>query len=457
MSRALAAAALLALGACNLFNPSGKGEPPDDARAWIEQGNAQLRALEFVDAQESFGHVLAQDSGSVEAWTGYAKAVSGQSLDLGFLLDEILKAQEENRKPLWDLDWKGKERAFQSILPVWRVLDRWAILDSLGRAPMPSDRRLERGLLTLAHSMLLLWDADEDGHLDSTKDAVSQLLFGAIGSSMASSQVGGGFVPAITASMFYVRDPVTGLVDTTRIDTAKVLQVNSILSRSDAQFATVAGIAQQDTAMAAMYSSVQQQNPSSLPLYQTSNAFDDDMDGCADEEILDSIDNDGDFLIDEDSRAGILVPGAPGAGKRAQISRPDHVRGDRLASPSTTLGLPGEDSLFKTLVYGDASGHLEIHRPYWDRQHPLFPAMHWNFRCNWDKATAASYGVTAGCKDGAYMDTAGIDRNALADLLRRTPAGWSRVELGCKVIGGCWCRTKATLCDSVRKECVNAP
>lgn len=457
MSRALAAAVLVALGGCNLFNPSGKGDAPETTRDWIEQGNAQLRALDFAGAQESFGHVLAADSGSVAAWTGYAKAVSGQSLDLGFLLDEVLRAQNENRKPLWDLDWKGKERAYQSIRPVWSVLERWAVLDSQGRAPMPPDRKVERGLLTLAHSMLLLWDADEDGHLDSTKDAMSQLLFGALGSSMADNQAGGGFVPAVTADMFYVRDPLTGQPDTTRIDTAKVHQVNSILARSDAQLAVVAGISRQDTAMAAMYASVEQQNPASLSLYQASNALDDDMDGCADEEVLDGLDNDGDFLVDEDSRAGIRIPGAPAPGKQAQISRTDHVRGDRLASPSTSSGLPGQDSALKTLYYGDVAGHLEIHRPYWDRQHPAYPSMHWNVRCTWDAATAATYGVTAGCKDGAFMDTTGFDRNALSALLRRTPPGWARVDLGCQVIGGCWCRTRATLCDAVSKECPDAP
>ncbi|MCB9497086.1 MAG: hypothetical protein H6686_09410 [Fibrobacteria bacterium] len=444
-----ALAALLVLGACNVYNPSGKGDP-DDTKGWIEQGNAQLRAQEFDAAQESFGHVLASDSGNNEAWAGYAKAVSAQHLDIGFLLEEVLKSQEENRKPLWDLDWAGKERAFQSITPVWKVLDRWAVLDSQGRAKLPEERRLERGLLTMAHSMLSLWDANGDGHLDSTQDAMAQLLFGGLESVMSGSQKGGGFVPAVSADMFYGPDST--------IDSAKVMEFNAMLTRVDDQFRTVSLIAQQDTAMAAMYASVQEQNPEALQVYQTSNVVDDDMDGCADEEIIDSLDNDGDGLVDEDTRTGYLLPGSPKAGALAQVSKSDSVRGDRLANPFTGLGMKGVDSTFKTLVYADAAGHLEIHRPYWDPKTNEFPRWKWNYQCKWDAKTAKLYGVTASCHLDAkgkapYFDTAGIDRMALAELLRNTAPGWPRVELGCKVIGGCWCRIQETLCDSTKKEC----
>lgn len=57
---------LLVLGGCNLYNPSGKSDPDTD-REWIEQGEAQLRDLDFVGAQQSFGKVLVRDSSSTAA------------------------------------------------------------------------------------------------------------------------------------------------------------------------------------------------------------------------------------------------------------------------------------------------------------------------------------------------------------------------------------------------------
>jgi len=411
-------AVLVLLAGCNLYNPSGKGSPETD-QDWIEQGEAQLRALEFEAAGASFGRVLAHDSANTDAWIGYGKAVAARNLDMSLLLREVLESQREGRKPLWDTAFSlaRKDSAYRGLIPVHRVLETWARLDSLGRATMPPRNRLERGLIAIAHSMLSLWDSNRDGRIDATGDALSISLFSKVG---AVDTTGMGFIPLLTPDQFSVRRP-DGTIDTTgAYDTLKVREYNALLDRTDAEFRTIANIASTDTAMSAIYSGLAGQNPQAIGMFEVANVVDDDLDGCADEEIIDYRDNDGDGLIDEDTRAGYVNPVATRAGDLAQVSKSDGVRGDRLADPRTGKGLVGVDSA-GTLRWGDAYGHFEVFRPMWSRSPLENGLLAWKL---------------------LEPDA----RAALSERLRAIPTGAARAAEGCKVLGGCWCKVQRDVC-----------
>lgn len=423
MKRLLLALIFAAVGGCNLYNPSGKGDPVTD-QEWIDQGEAQLRDLDFVGAQESFGKVLARDSSSTTAWVGYGKAVAARNLDMSLLLREALESQRENRKPLWDTSFSlaQKDSAYRGLAPVRRVLETWARLDSLGRASMPARNRLERGVIAIAHSMLSLWDSNNDGRISKPQDDLAIALFGNLS---AKDTTGLGFVPFLKSNQFTLKPD--GTPDTSgKMDSAKVREYNALLSRTDTEFRTIAAIATQDTAMAAIYSGISGQNPQALTMFEVANVEDDDLDGCADEEIIDYRDNDGDGLIDEDTRVGHVNPLASARGDLAQVSQPDGVRGDRLANPTSGKGLPGRDSagtlrLGKSVQPTDLYAPLEVFRPMWDPTHRDFPTLRWK-----PKLPA--------------------DRAALTERLKALSTGTARVTLGCRELGGCWCKVQRDVC-----------
>ncbi len=401
---------------CNLYNPSGEGHPESNAD-WIEQGNAQLRALRFTDAQESFGRVLAVDSGNTEAWLGYTKAVSGRSLDVSLLLQESLDAQKEGRKPLWDISCQRKDSAYRSILPTWNVLARWKRLDSLGRASMPATQVTEYGMLSLARSMLALWDYDADGRIDSAGgDRTAWLLF-------RSGNVDGGFKPDLDLVDFTLGD-TTG-----KLDTAQIADFNAMLDRSQTDFSELLALVGQDTATDAVYGSIRDQSPEAIGMYRISDLADNDMDGCLDEELLDSLDNDGDGLVDEDARAGYrLTTSKTEAAPAVPALRflPDGTRDDRL-SDSLGNGIPsseGQDSLWR---YGNSEGRLEVFAPLWDNSHPDQAALRWKRSC------APGDGICL----GNLAETA--NRLAVNEAIRSAAPGQARAMEGCRLLGGCWC------------------
>lgn len=425
MKHLLLVLSLLVMGGCNLYNPSGKGDPDTD-QEWIDQGEAQLRDLDFAGAQQSFAKVLARDSSSTAAWVGYGKAVAARNLDMSLLLREALESQRENRKPLWDTSFTlaQKDSAYRGLTPVRKALETWARLDSLGRATMPARNRLDRGLIAIAHSMLSLWDSNNDGRIDPKGDALAIALFGNLS---AKDTTGMGFVPFLESNQFTLGPD--GKPDTTgKVDSAKVREYNALLGRTDTEFRTIASLAGQDTAMAAIYSGISGQNPQALSMFEVANVEDDDMDGCADEEIIDYRDNDGDGLIDEDTRAGHVNPLASATGDLAQVSQPDGVRGDRLANPRTGKGLPGVDSagtlrLGTNVQPNSAFALFEVFRPMWSPAHPQYQTLRWK-----------------------PMPPA--ERAALTERLKAIPSGAERAAVGCAELGGCWCKVQRDLCST---------
>lgn len=440
VARILCLILTLLLLSCNVYNPSGEASPTS-AEEWLAQGHAQLRAREFARAQESFGHVLAQDSASTQAWQGYLKALSGGTLDLPLLAREVLDARAEGRKPLWDMPLPGKDSAYRSIIPVWEAMGRWRRLDSLGRSTMPSCQKTEFGMITLAHSMLTLWDYNQDSRIDSVGDRMALLLFGGAGA-MAT----GSFKPSLELMSFTALGP-DGKADTSgRTDPEKIAFFNGMLQRAGQDLSTLTSLAGNDSLSELAFSTLKGHDLGMVDLYRISDAKDNDQDGCADEEILDSLDNDGDGLIDEDARAGFVrsaacrtPDGGTVPGCLAQRSLPDGIRGDRLANAEGN-GLPGQDS-GTTLVYGDDKGHLAIFSPYWNEKDPRYPLLHWKRTCGWGRDSAQILGTT--CSDGAPLDLTA--RLAINKVVAATPTGLPRARTGCQLLAGCWCRQLETL------------
>ena len=459
---------LLLLGSCNTYNPSGKGDP-ENTDEWIAQGQAQLRASQFDAAKSSFGHVLANDSDNVDAWTGYTKSVAGGNLDIGVLLKELLDAENQNRKPLWEMPLPGKNTLYHGIAPVLGALELWARRDSLHHATMGPDRVRERGFLTLAYAMLTLWDSNRDGNIDSTNDIVAITLFKTLPIEANPLLPGSGFTPNFTSTPNFFVSGTSGMPDTARIG-----QFNRLLLRVDTQFQVVKAIAKQDTAMAAAFKATDGLNPYALTSFQVGDGIDNDLDGCVDEEIADGVDNDGDRLIDEDTRPGYLGSATPIPGQTAQTSPSDGVNWTRLTSPWSDRGIPGKDSAI-TLQYASTAEYndndwpkvlLKVFLPL----NPSFQgntasvkAWQWNSVCRWTakEADSMKLNLTLPCQDGAPFDWNGITRMELKQRMERTlplpentpRAAFNRVALGCKLIGGCWCRTMTTICDTTTRTC----
>lgn len=61
--------------ACNIFNPSGEGDLPDDAGGMVSVGQTRLRNKDWDGAMEAFAAAIAQDSTNSLAYYSYAKAV----------------------------------------------------------------------------------------------------------------------------------------------------------------------------------------------------------------------------------------------------------------------------------------------------------------------------------------------------------------------------------------------
>lgn len=455
----------MALASCNAYNPSGKDDPSDND-AWIAQGEAQLRESEFGEAQESFGHVLANDSDDVRAWSGYAKALSGQHLDIGALLRELLAAERENRKPLWTMPISGKNTLYQGVIPVLGFLDRWARRDSLHGTGMEADRIRERGFLTLAYAMFVLWDSNKDGRISLPQDTVAVAVF----TKLLTNLPGGGFIPNFTATPNLFND-ASG-----RPDTGRVGQFNRLLARVDSQFRTVEAIAGTDTAMAAIFASTSKQNPAMLNTYNIGDGIDNDLDGLVDEEVMDGLDNDGDRLVDEDSRPG-YIGSKPTPGLPAQTSPSDGIRWDRSTSPWSNKGMPGRDSSI-TLTYATTAEHNDtkdwpklILKPFlpmnWAQDLTVRNrAWFWNIVCDWPADSAKKWGLPPECKDKAPFDYDGLFRSAIRRTMENQPlprtrtdtlVAFRRVQLGCTLVGGAWCRTRDLVCNPKTKSCPCTP
>lgn len=99
---------LLFLSACNLFNPSGEGDIPEDAGGALSVGQSRLKAKDWDGAIEAFTKAIAADSTNSLAYYSLAKAYRFKYDLNGLALSKELTDTAGNQIPFISL---GKDSA----------------------------------------------------------------------------------------------------------------------------------------------------------------------------------------------------------------------------------------------------------------------------------------------------------------------------------------------------------
>ncbi|HSQ41052.1 MAG TPA: hypothetical protein VLM37_02090 [Fibrobacteraceae bacterium] len=383
---------------------------PSTASGWIRQGNLDLREQEFSDAALCFRKALKLDSSRSEAWRGLTKAISGQYLPVMDLLTKIDAVQDSGAAVFWNLTSSERSSWYGAFLRMDSVFSSWFRLDSLGRSLMTSYDLSDRNLTLLCLGILKIWDTDDDGDIDDDDWDIDALI-------SYTNSVSSGIQPELG------EDELLALVTDSSgtLDSSQIEMFNAVLVRTDSILDAMEEQTSTDSTVQAIIDSIEG-GDNALSYYQTSDAEDDDHDGCVEEEVADGYDNDGDGLVDEDTRLGWRQESwTVAAGMRALIARSDSIRGDRLINPNTGIGLPGVDSA-STLVYADEAGHLGVFRPYWDPTDEHFSDWQWS-------------------------SARGDSLVQLRDSIGRMEWGYAKVITGCKLAGGCWCHILEEFCS----------
>ena len=240
--RSLALAALLAAGACNIFNPSGTGDDKDTtADDFIQSGQEYLRELRFKEAFDKFSAALALDSSKSLAWHGLAKATLGRdSFDIALLVDiadTVGKLDDDGKLDyLISLGPDTITRIYQPLMRVASIYDRLRVRDSLGGTDRVFGTRLiltELSTLINNRSYFLLIDANRDTVVKSSEMAGLKLMSIASGGLEISAEKlveQGGLDSTTGALPDSTRDNINGILMNVTAITQDTNILNQLLS-----------------------------------------------------------------------------------------------------------------------------------------------------------------------------------------------------------------------------------
>lgn len=395
-ARFSAFAAILAATGCNIFNPSGEGDPgAADPRSL---GEEYFRQGQYAKAMSAFEKAIAQDSTNSMAYYGYAKsAVFLYKLDRLGIFDDMQATVDDPTKFAFlqhddailtlRMQAASKVRKVLSILTERDTLTRWwrYTFDSTS-AEARSDTNF-----AARRDFISLYLATQDQVPGSSRN---RRKFPLTDFQMPYNNV------IVDYTAFQLLYTITGLYDLDRNDTIdardalmKKLQFGSSGGFGIDSLSTIAGDLENDTATAqnlnALISGMQsgllstsslasliappsagsdsggasQQTGANIDsvigsmgdavlFYQFGDKLDNDGDGCVDEEILDEKDNDLDGYVDEDAR--VIPPNKPDGVDNDHDGRKDPVH-PPLPFPA------GDDSLGREDTVGTATYSA---RPY---------------------------------------------------------------------------------------------
>ena len=451
---------LSALCGCNVFNPSGSGDP-DGYDAYVSEGVKCLKEKEFSKAREAFEKAVTFSPHGREAWDGWIEARFGEvELQTGIgnaaLLTEMRKMTGgNNTKPLWDLSL-GRRDTFYRYLQDLDSAER-KYLGGLGVDSFPdaTERQAYRGIRS-AYALVKVCDYDGDGRI-TAKDT---LMINVCSEGGGGLTQGGAFLKDKLEQMMAKLQPdsVTG-----EVDTAALKAFNSFVTGTDTLLKSLKetnggdkNFAQVDSFLSTRANEIQ--------FYQVGDSKDNDGDGCVDEEIVDGYDNDGDGFSDEDLRIAKSV--GTGTNARAVSAMPDAVDTSRLVDPSDAmtgqkrtidlqqLAQQGamSDSLSSALSYVTGNdwdrfpGLFKRYLPYVDPTNASYAQKHWKLKPEsaWKtNGLANTLGVpkdsiptTADRSDGVHLSHAQILR--LRRIVLGIPVPYTRITAGRILVGGCW-------------------
>jgi hypothetical protein len=471
--RILALSALLAVGACNIFNPSGTGDVTNTtADDWIQSGQEDLRSLRFQDAYNAFSTALAIDSGKSLAWHGLAKATMGKdSFNLAKVVDiaDTLSKVPDSKKldVLLGLGDTGITRLYRPLMRVASIYERFHARDSAGKTDKKFGSNLILNELTTIRnnrSYFLLIDANRDtviqkGELSGLK--MMSMATGNLELSATKLIAQGGLDTSTGKLPDSTRDNINGILNNVTSITSDTNILNQLINSASGSVGATGASTGDSKATAeinAQAKSFIQKLGSSTSFFLINDSLDNDGDGCINEEMFgDSLDNDGDGLKDEDGRVGIRKIYKATPDSLGMLTPPDGYRHNALqivtvggtkklaAIPTTTdplkaaKGVPLSDEL-QTLTYQDNTGLTK-----------LFKGLRW---VSYSDPTVGNDTIwTRIVKENGYKTPKDIPSNSFEEIktlgiievrkkVLATTDITARIALGKKIVGGCWDNVK---------------
>lgn len=463
--RTLALTALLAVGACNIFNPSGTGDATNTtADDWIQSGQEDLRELRFQEAYNAFSTALALDSGKSLAWHGLAKATLGKD---SFIIAKVVEiADSLSSAPddsilsvLLSLGDTGITRLYRPLMRVASIYERFHSRDSMGRTDKKFGSDLILNELTTIRnnrSYFLLIDANRDTVVQKGELAGLKLMSMATGSLELSAEKlidQGGMDTATGALPDSTRDNINGILTNVTTITSDTAILNKLIEGATGATGGDSKVTEEINAQAKSFI---QKLGSSTSFFLINDSLDNDGDGCTNEEMFgDSLDNDGDGLKDEDGRVGIRKVYKATPDSLGMLTPPDGFRHNALkvatvggakqlaVIPTTTdpvkiaQGTPLSDEL-QTLTYHDNSGRTKLFANLrWVSPSDSSPGVRND--TIWTRLLAEE-GVTSYAALSSSR-TAEVNTLAIIEIRKKVLATAdiaTRIELGRKIVGGCW-------------------
>jgi len=296
-------AALLLFG-CNLFDPSDDvSVDTSDVSMMTYEGQNCFRNGEYANAANFFKQAVEKDSTKSEAWFGLSKA--NLYLNGGSPYELVHELYADSDIPLMNLDSAKVAKYFKavnsSLIPLRELIRRDTLTEQDPSLKL-SDRVVTYSNFSTSHAILEL--------------AYTILRFRYTNSSFIKLSLSDDGSLSFDIEALYnqaLLDPAVFVQLNTSIDTLKgdlTLLLETVLPAASATLSNSDLFDVDDsTGSAQILDEEMKENTEtvekSIPFYKLGDGFDNDGDGCVDEEILDGYDNDGDGYVDEDLR---LVP-----------------------------------------------------------------------------------------------------------------------------------------------------
>lgn len=462
--RLLAIAAMVVVGACNIFNPSGTGDEKDTtADDFVQSGQEALRELRFQDAFNAFSTALALDSNKSLAWHGLAKATLGKdSFDIAALVDiaDTIGKLGDNEKLdyLLSLGDTGITKIYRPLMRVASIYDRFRVRDSLGRTDKVFGTRLiltELTTLVNNRSYFLLIDANRDTVVQRGEMAGLKMMSIASGGLEISPEklVKDGGLDSVTGALpDSTRDNINGILMNVTTITQDTNILNQLLAGASGDGGSSTGGSQATEELNKEAKSFIQKLGSSTSFFLINDTLDNDGDGCPNEEMFgDSLDNDGDGLKDEDGRIGIRKIYTPTPDSLGMLTPPDSFRHNSMKATATEMRVirlsqarPLEFAQYfdekPTLTYHDATGRTQLFKDLrWaslsDSSADVRNDTVWTRVLTEEGTTPEAYkSLEANKKEE-------IKILAIVEIRKKVLAKTNisdRIDLGKKTVGGCW-------------------
>ncbi len=511
MKPACFAALFLTLGlvSCNIYNPSGEGSiPGDDADGFILQGERNLRDREFDSAQANFSKALAIDSTRSLAWHGLGKSYTG-NLPMDSILtafQKLTKNTDSVTNPFSSSSWSLLRQIFRPMGRMTSTYGEFIRRDSLHLTDsvISSDGDLinytvgKTVLLAISMRVILPSNADStDSLLLDTTSTLAQLSQ-KLNSVLNVDSLTKGDATSLAASLASIAIDTSTVCDSsgtcttqyTVNDTAvealngKIASLTTDLTDLQSAASTLGyetDTTDTSSSSAELVSQAQdfvKSNPASVNLVRFNDRLDNNVNGCVDEDVNDGHDGAGDGFP-SDYRLGVIdSQTTPVAGQLAMSFVNDSIDDSRLVDLSRSDSLLNGQYLNRgvkgtgtsaPLVYGDAAGHLEVFRKYWDSTGTEYAEKHWKRNIEWSAAEAVAAGIpvypvdtatgsstkgqpftaalalanpAAKSDSGRALTTQEIAEIRLAILTVSQTDSHARWTLGRRYVGGCWMDVK---------------